>query len=117
VEDLHQLVFQKLAHFLRILRTLLFDAQLHFAKNLLRRRDARVSADQQLFELVPDLIIDLRPVEKPRDVAEPALARALERLLGPLVGLLGAFEDAEQRGPPLERLTFKRDSLSAHLNL
>ena len=68
--------------------------ELDRAQDLLRRRDAGVGADQQLFELVPDLVVDLAAVEDAGDVAEPALAGAFERLFGLLVGLLRALEDA-----------------------
>jgi len=66
-----------------------------------RRRDAGVRADQQLLELFPQLVIDLAALEQAGDVAEPALARAFERVLGLLVGLLRALEDAEQTSPPV----------------
>jgi hypothetical protein len=67
---------------------------LHFAQDFLRRRHSGVRADQELFEFLPELVIDLRPIEEPRDVAEPALPRTLKRLLGLLVRFLGALEDA-----------------------
>jgi len=59
-----------------------------------RRRDAGVRADQQLFQLLPDLVIDLAAVEEPGDAAEPPLAGAFERVFGLLVGLFRALEDA-----------------------
>jgi hypothetical protein len=61
-----------------------------------RRRNASVRTDEQLLQLLPDLVIELRAVEDAGDIAEPALARALERLFGLLAGLPGALEDAEQ---------------------
>jgi hypothetical protein len=78
----------------------LLDAQLDIAEDFLRRGDARVGANEQLFELLPDLVVDLATVEEAGDAAEPALAGAFEGLFGLLVGLSGAFEDAEQRRPP-----------------
>jgi hypothetical protein len=66
---------------------------LHLAEDLVSRRDARIGADQQLLEIFPDLVVDPGPIEEARDVAEPALARPFERLLGLLVGLFGALED------------------------
>jgi hypothetical protein len=69
----------------------------------LRRRYAGISADEQLFQLFPDFVVELRAVEEAGDVAEPALPRALEGLFGLLVGLFGALEDAEQVQPPLAR--------------
>jgi hypothetical protein len=52
-----------------------------------RGGDAGIGADEELFEILPDLIVDAAPVEEAGDVAEPALAGALERLLGLFVGL------------------------------
>ena len=60
------------------------------------RRNAGIRADEELFELLPDLIIKLRPVEETGDAAEPPFAGAFERLFGLFAGLAGAFEDAEQ---------------------
>jgi hypothetical protein len=105
---LHQLFLQEAAHLLRVLRPRLLHPQLHVAEDLLRRRDAGVRADQQLLEIIPYLIVDFRPVEQPGDAAEPTLARALEGLFGLLVGLLGAFEDAEQRGASVSDAWFSR---------
>ena len=67
-------------------------------ENLARRRYARVGADQQFFELVPDLVIDLATVEEAGYVAEPTLAGLLKRLFGLLVGLFRALEDTYQGG-------------------
>jgi len=53
-----------------------------------RGGDAGVGADEEFFELLPDLVIDLASIEEARDVAEPALAGAFERLLGLFVRLL-----------------------------
>jgi hypothetical protein len=71
---------------------------LHIGEDFLRGRNARVRADQQLFELVPDLVIDLRAVEETGDAGEPAFPRAFERLIGLVVGFLGALEDAKNAG-------------------
>jgi len=73
---------------------------LHVAEDLVRRGDAGVGADEQLLQLLPDLVVDLAPVEQVRDVAEPALAGAFERLLGLLVRLPGALEDTKNRDLP-----------------
>jgi hypothetical protein len=59
-----------------------------------RGGNAGIGADEELLEFLPDLVVDLAPVEEARDVAEPALAGALERLLGLLVRLSGTPEDA-----------------------
>ena len=98
LEDGHQLLLEAVAHRLAVLDALFLDALLDVAEDLLRRRDAGVGAEQHLLELVPQLVIDLAAVEEAGDAAEPALAGALERSLGLLVGFLGALEDAEQRG-------------------
>ena len=46
-------------------------------------------------------VVDLATIEEARDVAEPALSRALEGLLRFLIGFFRALENTEQRWPPL----------------
>jgi hypothetical protein len=64
LEDVDERLLEDVADSLRLLDAILFDAQLQFAEDLLRRRDAGVSADQQFFEVVPDFVVDLAAVEQ-----------------------------------------------------
>jgi hypothetical protein len=101
VEDADKLLLEEIADDGGVVDTVLLDVELEVAEDLLGGDDARIGADEELFELVPDLVVDLAAVEEDGDVAEPALAGAFESLFGLLVGLFGALEDTEQRGTSL----------------
>jgi hypothetical protein len=102
----------------RVAHLLAFGALLHIIEDLLRRLHADVRADQQLLELLPQRVVDAAALEEPGDLPEPALARALQRLVRAVAGgfgddcgrltllgrltlvLLASTEDLEQCGPP-----------------
>ncbi len=106
LEDGNELFLEEIADGDRFLDLFLLNAELDVGEDLLRGVDPGVGANEELFELLPDLVVDLAAVEKAGDVAEPSLTGAFERLLGLLVSFLGAFEDAEQRGTSLSSAVF-----------
>ena len=67
----------------------IMDALAHAVEHLLRGGDADVRADEELLQLLPELVVDAAAVEEAGDLAKPAFAGALERLVGALLQLLG----------------------------
>jgi hypothetical protein len=63
--------------------------------------DAGVGADEQLFQLQPELLVEGRAVEEAGDAAKPGAAGALEGLLRLFFSLRGAAEEAYQGWYPL----------------
>lgn len=97
LEDGYEFFLQQVADFCGFLDAVLLDAELKVGEDLLRGNDAGISADQEFFQLFPDLVIDLAAIEEAGDVGEPPLAGAFERLLSLFVCLFGALKDAKQR--------------------
>ena len=69
------------------------DPRAQPVENLLGGRDAHVSEDERLLELVPEVVVDAGAPEQRRHLAEPRAAGSREGFLGPLPVLL--FVSAE----------------------
>jgi hypothetical protein len=74
LEDADQFFLEEVADFGGVLDALLLDLELNVGEDLLGGVDAGVGADEELFELFPDLVVDFGAVEEAGDVGEPTLA-------------------------------------------
>ena len=95
LEDIDELVLEGVADVVGVFEAFLLDAALHVFEHLLGGRDAGVGADEQLFELFPEGVIDACAFEEGGEVGEPGLAGAFESLLGLPGVFLFAFLFAE----------------------
>jgi hypothetical protein len=73
-------------------------------QHLLGGSDAGVSADEQLLQLQPELLVEGRAVEEAGDAAEPGATGALEGLFRLLLGLGSAAKETYQGRYPLSFL-------------
>ena len=94
-EDIDELVLEGVAHVVGVVEAFLLDAALHVFEHFLGGGHAGVGADEELFELFPEGVIDAGAFEEGGEVGEPGLSSAFEGLLGLPGVFLFAFLFAE----------------------
>jgi hypothetical protein len=87
LEQIDQFQSQRLARLVRLLESFFAHATARRFKHLLGRLYARIGGDQDLLKLVPEFVVDLRPLERAEQPPEKAASRSPKRRRRPLLDI------------------------------